>query len=195
MANSGFRKPLKHKSRAGQELPLVGYLSQLCSNNFHAFIMPIKSRLLPQISISSTQLFLQLHSISTLCATMASQLRPRVDLDDKTVEDLIDDCLSMFPYCTQVGNMVMRLLVGNMMESFRFWADNTEETAAASGSVEKALESRPNTLEKIKFALFIIFDKLNWYKSNASEDEETARCLVIIKHLIDGLDIVGRSIV
>ncbi|KID83701.1 hypothetical protein MGU_09087 [Metarhizium guizhouense ARSEF 977] len=126
---------------------------------------------------------------------MASQLRPGVDLDDKTVKDLIEDCLSIFPDCTQLGHIEIQLFMSNMMESLRLWAERTEESAAASGSVEKVLESRPNALYKIKFALFMIFNNLNWYKTNASEDEDTARCLKDIKRIIEGLDMVGRAII
>lgn len=157
--------------------------------------MPIYSRLLPQISLSSTQLFLQLHSISTLCATMASRSQPRVDLGGKTVKDLIEDCLSIFPDCTQILHMERQLYMGNMMESLRIWAQRTEEAVAESGSVDKVLESRPNALYHMKLTLFIIFDKLNWYKTNARDDEETAKCMFLIKYCIDALDIVGNAVI
>ncbi|KAK8927858.1 hypothetical protein VCV18_004344 [Metarhizium anisopliae] len=126
---------------------------------------------------------------------MASQPLPTLDLTDLTVRDLTEDCLSTFPYCTQPGCHDHRVLMDNMLESLHLWAQSTAETAAASGSLEQALESRPDDLQNIKSNLFMISVELNSYAMNSTDYEAAKESILTIGRFIESLDMMTRAVI
>ncbi|KJK79320.1 hypothetical protein H634G_04911 [Metarhizium anisopliae BRIP 53293] len=126
---------------------------------------------------------------------MASQPLPTLDLTDLTVRDLTEDCLSTFPYCTQLGCHDHRVLMDNMLESLHLWAQSTAETAAASGSLEQALESRPDDLQNIKSNLFMISVELNSYAMNSTDYEAAKESILTIGRFIESLDMMTRAVI
>ncbi|QLI68755.1 uncharacterized protein G6M90_00g055270 [Metarhizium brunneum] len=126
---------------------------------------------------------------------MASQPLPTLDLTDLTVRDLTEDCLSTFPCCTQLGCHDNRVLMDNMLESLHLWAQSTAETAAASGSLEKALESRPDYLQNIKSNLFMISVELNSYAMNATNYQAANESILTIGRFIESLDMMARAVI
>ncbi|KFG79483.1 hypothetical protein MANI_021913 [Metarhizium anisopliae] len=124
---------------------------------------------------------------------MASQPQPTFDLADITVRDLTEDCLSTFACCIQLGYHDHQVLMDNMLESLYLWAQSTAETAKASGSLEKALESRPDDLQNIKFHLSMISVELHGYAMNATDYEAANEYILTIGRYIESLDMMTRA--